>query len=499
MSALHPGMVLAGRYRVEAFLGRGAMGEVHRATQLTMNRTVALKVLTTGSLEPRRRLRFTREAELISQLSHPNVVQVFDFSVDDATGLPFLVFELVDGRTLLDLIRADGPVAEARAASILEQIARALAHAHHQGIIHRDLKPANVMLADKGDGSDQLVKVLDFGLAKMLGPNPLGDLALTTPGQLLGTPSFASPEQALGDRVDERSDLYALGCLLHALVTARAPFTASDPKEMARRKRQEDPPPLPEVLADGSRPSAELVGLHRRLLARAPSDRPRRAQDVAELLAQIASEARVGETLEVPTDVVMPTEVVEPTDVETEPVTEGMLSRATILADTVVQPPEGVRRARRIRSAAVAAFATLLFAGSAWLLRSEPAPVKEHAAAPTSPVEPVTPVTPVGRVTPEPVAQPVVVPVPRTRIHLTTTPPGAEVVVSGKLVGTSPIRLEIEEDDLPSSIRIEKAGHQPETLSIDRDTPPKISIQLKKRSVRVEKKKEREPEPYPVW
>jgi eukaryotic-like serine/threonine-protein kinase len=290
------------------------MGEVHRATQLAMNRAVALKVLRDASLESQQaHRRFTREAEALSKMSHPNVVHVFDFGVDEESGLPFLVFELVEGRTLLAIIREDGPQPEARTALILEQTARALAHAHHHGIVHRDLKPANIMLAKNlGDGTE-LVKVLDFGIAKVLGSNDTGGVALTAKGQLLGTPSFASPEQSLGDKVDERSDLYSLGCLLHALLTGMPP--------------NREAPQLPELLRDGCQPSRELRALHRTLLAQVPKDRPSRAQDVADQLAKIAAEARVGDTVE------------GPTDVRTDPGEAGTVLKDTILSATVVEPP----------------------------------------------------------------------------------------------------------------------------------------------------------------
>jgi tRNA A-37 threonylcarbamoyl transferase component Bud32 len=550
---LREGMLLAGRYRVEAFLGRGAMSEVHRATQLAMNRSVALKVLTAGSLDSHpSQLRFTREAQLLSQLSHPNIVQVFDFGVDESTRLPFLVFELVEGRTLLEILRSEGALSEAKAAAILEQIARALAHAHGNGIIHRDLKPANVMLTNPGDGREGLVKVLDFGLAKVVG-NDTGGLELTTPGQLLGTPAFASPEQTLGDKVDERSDLYSLGCLLHALVTGRAPFTSADPGEIARQKRQEDAPALPELLRDGSRPSRELAMLQRRLLAKAPGQRPARALDVADHLARIASAARVGDTLQVdeartdPGDATAPTElhadpeemtratelhadpgeVTRATELHADPgevtrATElhsdsGQVTRATELrtdpgevtrATELRTDPGEVTRATEVRTDVANAetrFPPTVLAPTQLLARRSRAPwifaamlaaIAAVAGVLAFSPEPMPAADPPSAPAP-PRATPIVVPAPLKRVQLTTLPEGADISRDGTLLGTTPLELALEPRELPASITIEKPGHHSKRISIDPATPPSLTVELQKRSK--PKRPASEDEPYPVW
>ncbi|MEQ9498441.1 MAG: protein kinase [Deltaproteobacteria bacterium] len=333
MDVLEPGAVLADRFTIEAPLGRGVLGEVYRATQLAMGRHVAVKLLRAASLRSEHaHRRFEQEAHLLGRLAHPNIVQVFDFGIDEVTQRPFIALELIAGSTLLDLLRNRGPVPEAQAARICEQIALALAHAHAQGIVHRDLKPANVMLSDLADGRAPLVKVLDFGLGKLLGREE-AKKRLTTPGQMLGTPSFASPEQALGDTVDERSDLYSLGCLAFALVAGRAPHAAADVAETLRQKRSSEAPALPATLQDGAPPSVELDDLYRHLMARRPSDRPAQARDVAARFAEIAQDAEqrtaamrfpddeatarpsVAKIVDGPTDVATrATQIVTPTD-----------------------------------------------------------------------------------------------------------------------------------------------------------------------------------------
>ncbi len=384
MDVLEPGAVLADRFTIEAPLGRGVLGEVYRATQLAMGRPVAVKLLRAASLRSEHaHRRFEQEAHLLGRLAHPNIVQVFDFGIDEVTQRPFIALELIAGSTLLDLLRNRGPVPEAQAARICEQIALALAHAHAQGIVHRDLKPANVMLSDLADGRAPLVKVLDFGLGKLLGREE-AKKRLTTPGQMLGTPSFASPEQALGDSVDERSDLYALGCLAFALVAGRAPHAAADVAETLRQKRSGEAPALPATLQDGAPPSPELDALYRNLMARRPSDRPPHARDVAVRFAEIAQDAEqrtaamrfpddeatarpsVAKIVDGPTDVatratqiVPPTDehpaVVAPEDERTQP-TRGATADPAELPDTVpgVERPDAQTAPHDLDPAALA-------------------------------------------------------------------------------------------------------------------------------------------------
>ncbi|MGF1467343.1 MAG: protein kinase [Sandaracinaceae bacterium] len=223
------GRELHGRYRIEALLGEGGVGRVYVARHLLLDRRVAVKVLRSAyeGLEVLRQ-RFQREAEALSTLSHPNIVTVTDFGVDGDT--PFLVMELLEGRDLARLV-AGPPIDPARGLALLRQVVRALAYAHERGLVHRDLKPHNVFVRELEGGSDH-VTVLDFGLARFLGP-PRGP-QLTRIGALIGTPAYMAPEQASGEPADARADVYAAGVVLFETLTGRRPFLAEDPGDVLR-------------------------------------------------------------------------------------------------------------------------------------------------------------------------------------------------------------------------------------------------------------------------
>ncbi len=232
----HP-VLTAGRrvgpYEIVAPLGAGAMGEVYRACDTTLNRDVALKMLPElFALDPDRLARFTREAQLLATLNHPNIAAIYGLEAaipspgSGQAGAQALVLELVDGPTLADRI-ARGPIPLEEALTIARQLAEAVEAAHEKGIIHRDLKPANIKI-----GRDGVVKVLDFGLAKVWDGAPQSDLSgsprLTATGlgerTLLGTPAYMSPEQARGQSLDRRTDIWSFGCVLYEMLTGRAPF-----------------------------------------------------------------------------------------------------------------------------------------------------------------------------------------------------------------------------------------------------------------------------------
>jgi serine/threonine-protein kinase len=219
------GAVLGDRYQIVSRIGAGGMGAVYRAQHTTLKRDLAIKVLLPefgGKDEFVRR--FEREAESASRLGHPNIITVTDFG-RTPEGLLFLAMEYLDGRSLTSVIR-EGPLAVARALGITRQILAGLNRAHGAGVVHRDLKPDNIMLIDR-DGSRDFVKILDFGIAKLTDPEP-GREALTQAGMVFGTPEYLSPEQALGDNIDARADLYAMGVMLFEMLTGRRPFESED-------------------------------------------------------------------------------------------------------------------------------------------------------------------------------------------------------------------------------------------------------------------------------
>ncbi|NUP49952.1 MAG: serine/threonine protein kinase, partial [Catenulispora sp.] len=221
--------VLDGRYRLGTLLGRGGMGEVWRAHDTRIGREVAVKIVTAGGLTDEALARFDREARIAGNVSGPSIVTVHDYGHDEYRGetVPYLVMELVAGRTIADRVRAEGPPPVRTALEWTLQVCDALATAHAAGVVHRDIKPSNVMVSDGG-----AVKVLDFGIARFM-EHQQTRTGLTAAGMVIGSAEYMSPEQVQGHRVDARSDLYSLGCLLFFTLTGRAPFEAESPIALA--------------------------------------------------------------------------------------------------------------------------------------------------------------------------------------------------------------------------------------------------------------------------
>lgn len=271
------GLVGDGRYRLTHRLGRGGMAEVFAAEDVRLGRTVAVKLLRSDLAEdPVSKARFTREAQSVAGLNHHAVVAVYDSGEDYWGGntVPYIVMELVEGRTIRDLlINAEAPPPE-QALIIVSGVLEALAYSHQHGIVHRDIKPANVIITDAG-----AVKVMDFGIARALHG---AASTMTQTGMVMGTPQYLSPEQALGKAVDHRSDLYATGCLLYELLALRPPFTGETPLSVVYQHVQDMPVPPSEV-APAVPP--ELDGLVMRSLAKDPDDRFQSAEEMRALVA----------------------------------------------------------------------------------------------------------------------------------------------------------------------------------------------------------------------
>jgi eukaryotic-like serine/threonine-protein kinase len=226
------GQVLGGRYALGAMLGSGGMGQVYRARDRVLERTVAVKVLSSAATQdPELVARFGREARAAAALHHPNIVAVFDSGADG--DLQYLVMEYVDGQSLARLLRQEGMLEPGRAAEVGRQVCQALAAAHATGLVHRDITPGNLLVDPAG-----LVKVADFGIAKLAAATTM------TGDRVLGTAAYLAPEQAQGRPVDGRSDLYALGCVLYELVTGAPPFAGDDLIAVAARQLTEQPVPL---------------------------------------------------------------------------------------------------------------------------------------------------------------------------------------------------------------------------------------------------------------
>jgi eukaryotic-like serine/threonine-protein kinase len=289
---------LAGRYRLEEVIGRGGMSTVYRATDLSLDREVAVKVALDPMAEenPVYVARFKREARAAAALNHPGVVTVFDAGTDGATR--YIVMEYVDGQNLSEVLREEGPLEPARAARIAAQIADTLAAAHAAGIVHRDIKPANVMLVRGGargsgeDAADDRVKVLDFGIARTA-----DGVSLTQTSSVLGTAPYMAPEQAMGTPADARSDIYSLGCVLYEMLTGKPPFMADVPAAVLHQHVRVAPKPAAQL--NPSIPPA-LDALVLQMLAKAPGDRPQTAAEVRDRLAGFGRHAQTEPTRPLP-------------------------------------------------------------------------------------------------------------------------------------------------------------------------------------------------------
>jgi serine/threonine-protein kinase len=238
----NPTILGNGRYELTTLLGRGGMAEVRRAKDLRLGRTVAVKRLRADlASDPTFQARFRREAQSAASLNHPTVVAVYDTGEetspeDPSLTLPYIVMECVEGRTLRDILREGRKILPERALEIVASVLSALDYSHRAGIIHRDIKPANVMLTPAGD-----VKVMDFGIARAIADS---SATMTQTAAVVGTAQYLSPEQARGEQVDARSDLYSAGCLLYELLTGRPPFVGDSPVSVAyQHVREEAPPP----------------------------------------------------------------------------------------------------------------------------------------------------------------------------------------------------------------------------------------------------------------
>jgi serine/threonine protein kinase len=268
------------QYLVTASLGRGGMGEVWLARDTTLERDVAIKTLPTGDADgDTRKARFFREARAASALNHPNIITIYEINSDQ--GVDFIAMEYVDGRTLADLLE-HGPLPFDQVQRFAQQIAEAVGRAHRAGIVHRDLKPRNIMVTNDG-----LVKVLDFGLAKITragdAENAATQAALTRSGTTVGTLGYMSPEQAIGDAVDARSDVFSFGVILFEMLTGRLPFSGKTMSEVLRQLHFAEPPPVESLRADVPAP---LRGAVTRALQKKPDDRFANMTEVAAALRE---------------------------------------------------------------------------------------------------------------------------------------------------------------------------------------------------------------------
>jgi beta-lactam-binding protein with PASTA domain/tRNA A-37 threonylcarbamoyl transferase component Bud32 len=273
--------LLGGRYELDGVVGRGGMAEVYRARDIRLDRIVAIKTLRADLARDQIfQARFRREAQSAASLNHPSIVAVYDTGEDMATSVPvpYIVMEYVDGRTVRDLLQEGHRLLPERSLEIIDGVLRALEYSHQAGIVHRDIKPGNVMVTRNGD-----IKVMDFGIARAMSD---AQATMTQTAQVIGTAQYLSPEQARGDRVDARSDLYSAGCLLYELLTGRPPFTGDSPVAIAYQHVRENPVPPSRVDPDVP-PWADAIVL--KAMAKSPADRYQSAAEMRADLQRAAS------------------------------------------------------------------------------------------------------------------------------------------------------------------------------------------------------------------
>ncbi|MGQ0671041.1 MAG: Stk1 family PASTA domain-containing Ser/Thr kinase [Actinomycetota bacterium] len=266
--------VLAGRYRIEETLGRGGMATVFKGTDLVLGRPVAVKILAPQFAENQDFVaRFRREAQAAARLNNPNLVGVYDTGSDN--GVNYIVMEYVEGRTLAEFLERGGRLMPERAIELAEAVCRALEYAHAQGVIHRDIKPGNIMVTRRGE-----VKVMDFGIARVVTTSE----TIEQTAAVLGTAAYLSPEQAQGQPVDARSDLYSAGIVLYEMLTGRAPFAGDSPVAVAYKHVQETPVSASKLNADVS---PELDAVVMRALSKNPANRYQSAREFREDLERV--------------------------------------------------------------------------------------------------------------------------------------------------------------------------------------------------------------------
>lgn len=288
------GQVFADRYEIEALIGLGGMSIVYKARHLLMDRTVAIKMLLTQfKHDPESLERFRIEAKACSALSHQNIVAVHDFGCTP-DGEAFFVMDYLAGDTLEEILKRQGTIGWERAATIFKQVCDGLAAAHRKGILHRDLKPANVVLTQADDGSE-LVKLVDFGIAKLLPASGKEQLSLTHTGEVFGSPLYMSPEQCVGAHLDNRSDIYSLGCLMYETITGAAPFIGRNHFETMQKHLSEEPKAIGLTFPALHIPD-RLDEIIMRCLEKKPADRFQSAEEVHDQLSLLSASAPITAT-----------------------------------------------------------------------------------------------------------------------------------------------------------------------------------------------------------
>lgn len=471
------GQTVGGRYEIVSLMGFGGMGAVYEAVQSNMNRRIALKYI--PSHDPITAARFEREALTVSQLRHPNTVTVFDFGQTD-DGFLYLSMELLNGRTLTDLIKKESPLPPERVVHITSQICRSLAEAHQMGIVHRDIKPDNVILIDV-DGDPDVVKVLDFGIAKAVSGED--DVQLTGAGRIVGTPRYMSPEQILSETIDHRSDIYSLGCIIFEMLCGAPPFKASNTTALMLSHASEAPPPFAERLPSASLDHLPLAleQVVRRTLSKSPQERPQTTEALRlELEASLAGAPGVRPVHSGPPQGFGPA----PEDYRGAPHLAGPSTShgSSQSGDTGAAHsrhdqlhPEAEKKSNKALLFALPLLVVLVLVLAAFIIfgdssrEVEEFPGSEELAFVIDPV----PSEIAARVPQEP-DQVEDAPVIHETIHVrvVTTPPGVSVIEDGEALGTTPLNISVDSETGALFFELRADGYRSREVTLDIDVEP---------------------------
>ncbi len=459
------GTLVDGRYRIDAQIGEGGMGVVYKATHVALNKVLALKILR-GEMakDPEAVQRFMQEAQAATSIGHENIIDINDFGrLRDGTA--YFVMEYLNGRPLNDLIKRGGSIPTADALQILRQIAGALGAAHQRGIVHRDLKPDNVFVLTRGE-LNNFVKVLDFGIAKV----GASQNKLTRTGMVFGTPHYMSPEQAAGQSVDARTDIYALGVIMYEMFTGRVPFDADTFMGVLTKHMFEKPAPM--FGPDAERQLGALEEITLRALEKKPENRYPSMQELVDDLERASSGGR-------PRSVGGQRPSSELADA-LEPRSKSELRLERQLARTEPKLPT-----RRRLPYALGAIAALLSIGAGVLVvarqgASSSAP-RVAAPAPVPAPPSLPPPLPLTAPTSAPTAGEPRASAPVSSIALESRPSGAAVVQQGVIVGRTPIALQRPPSGA-RAVELRLEGFANENIELRADSPAALSVSLRKRS-----------------
>jgi eukaryotic-like serine/threonine-protein kinase len=479
-------VVVDGRYRIEREIGRGGMGIVYEATHLMLGRKVAIKMLSPAMrTRPDLANRMIREARAVSTIGHPNIVAVTDLGL--VAGLPYIVMELLAGVSLEAELAHRGPMGAGEAIAVVEGVLDALDAAHRRGIVHRDIKPGNVMLVRDSAGR-RAVKVLDFGIAKVV----TGEQATTKTSFVLGTPLSMAPEQALGEEVDARADIHAVGSLLYTLLVGEAPFAAANANVAIARVLEGRYAPASTRVSSVT-PAIDAVIA--KALARERADRWSDAAAMRAALHACVPGAKSGPrrssaviappSIEAPAAAIPPAERAAPAavggpsspdprfgpapierlDVRT------LIDRPTLRAAEVVGPPRTGVRALVLGAIAVAA----AFGGWRWYLHTRQAANSHAALAVADPDLGTAAEVPLE----DPASEAPAADSGTVLLMVTTSPKGAAVFVDDVRVKANPV--EVERSDAMLQVRVEAPGYETRIVEVQPKRSRQIEVKLDRR------------------